>query len=117
MPTTIDEFKEIEAPPTPLFIFDCALSSGTTEHWSTHAVTVAGHAYSARVLKYNLFEVRTSADDGLDGAPKVTITLANADSHFSEIERSPGFKGAKVTIQFLFYDLIAGAPTSETRVV
>src|SRR5580698_9968420 len=116
-PTTIDGFKEIEAPPTPLFIFDCVLSSGATESWSTHAITVAGQAYSARVLKYNQFEVRTSADEGLDGAPKVTITLANADSHLSEIERNTGFKGAKVTIQFLFYDLIAGAPASEARVV
>src|SRR5579872_5456773 len=109
MPTTIDEFKEIEAPPTPLFIFDCVLASGATERWSTHSVTVAGHAYGARVLRYNLFELRTSADEALDGAPKVTITLANADSHFFEIERNTGFKGAKVTVQFLFYDLVAGA--------
>src|SRR6185295_12556092 len=27
------------------------------------------------------------------------------DSHFSQIERSIGFKGAKITARFLFYDL------------
>ena len=37
----------------------------------------------------------------------ISVTLANADSHFSEIERETGFKGAQVTIQFLFYDLVA----------
>ena len=39
---TIDELKEQEAPPTPLFLFDCVLSSGSTERWSTHAVTFGG---------------------------------------------------------------------------
>ncbi len=37
----------------------------------------------------------------------ISVTLANADSHFSEIERETGFKGAQVTIRFLFYDLAA----------
>jgi hypothetical protein len=114
---TIDDFKEQEAPPAPLFLFDCVLSSGETERWGTHAVTVAGNAYGARLIKNNLFELRASSDEGLDGAPKVTVTLANADSHFSEIERETGFKGAQVTIQFLFYDLVAGAAASEARVV
>ena len=48
---------------------------------------------------------------------QITVTLANADSHFSEIERETGFKGAQVTIQFLFYDLVANAAASEARVV
>ena len=46
-----------------------------------------------------------------------TITLANADSHFSEIERETGFRGSQVTITFLFYDLVANAAASETRVI
>src|SRR5258708_3576636 len=48
---------------------------------------------------------------------RVSVTLANADSHFSQIERETGFKGAQVTIRFLFYDLAANAPASEARVV
>ena len=35
------------------------------------------------------------------------MTLANADSHFSEVERQTGFRGAQVTVRFLFYDLAA----------
>jgi len=114
---TVDILKEQEAPPTPLFLFDCVLSGGATERWGTHAVAFGGNAYGARLLRHNLFELRASSEDGLDGAPKVTVTLANADSHYSQIERQTGFKGAQVTIQFLFYDLAANVAASEARVV
>jgi hypothetical protein len=106
---TIDSLKEQATPPTPLFIFDCLLASGATERWSTHAVTVGGNAYAARLLKHNAFALQASAD--------VSITLANADSHFSEIERETGFRGSQVTITFLFYDLVGNAAASETRVI
>src|SRR5579862_4010923 len=117
MPTTIDQWKEQEAPATPLFLFDCVLNSGSTERFSTHAVTFGGNAYGARLLKHNLFELRAGSDAGLDGSATISVTLANADSHFSEIERETGFKGAQVTIQFLFFDQVAGAAVSEARVV
>src|SRR6266446_4420227 len=114
---TIDVLKEQEAPPTPLFLFDCVLSSGVVERWGTHAVTFNGNDYRARLLRHNLFELRASSDEGLDGTARVSVTLANADSHYSQIERETGFKGAQITIQFLFYDLAADAPASEARVV
>src|SRR5271155_3412557 len=106
---TIDILKKQATPPTPLFCFDCLLASGSTERWSTHAVTVGGKAYPARLLKHNAFALMAAAD--------VSITLANADSHFSEIERETGFRGSQVTITFLFYDLVADAAASETRVI
>src|SRR5580658_9290928 len=106
---TIDILKEQVTPPTPLFVFDCLLASGTTARWSTHTVTVGGNAYPARLLKHNAFALQASAD--------VSITLANADSYFSEIERETGFRGSQVTIQFVFYDLIANAAASEARVI
>lgn len=114
---TIDELKEQETTPTPLFLFDCTLRDGSVERWGTHGVAFGGHEYAARLLRHNLFELRSAADDGLDGATKIGVTLANADSHFSQIERAVGFKGAKVTIRFLFYDFVAGTAASETRVV
>src|SRR5580658_1660983 len=106
---TIDILKEQTAPPTPLFLFDCLLASGSTERWSTHAVTVGGNAYPARLLKHNAFALQAAAD--------ISVTLANADSHFSEIERETGFRGSQVTVTFLFYDLVANAAASETRVI
>lgn len=114
---TIDELKEQEATPAPVFLFDCVLRSGVTEHWSTHAVSFGGNDYPARLLKHNLFELRASSDDGLDSTAKISLTLANADSHFSQIERETGFKGGKLTIQLVFFDFGSGTVVSEARVL
>ena len=114
---TIELLKEQTTPPTPLFLFDCVLPSGAIERWSTHAVTAGGNAYAARLLQHNLFTLQSSADDGLDAGQKISVTLANADSHYSQLEREDGFKGSQVTIQVLFYDLVANAAASESRVI
>src|SRR5215472_8081961 len=102
MPTIFD-LKEQAVTDTPLLVFDCTLADGTQEHWSTHSVTVAGTAYAARVLQHNVFEVQAASSQGVDSIPRITLVLANADSHFSEIERGTGWKGARLTASFLFY--------------
>jgi len=109
---TIDDLKEEQVPPTPLFLFDCTLRDGSVERWGTHAVTIDGNGYAARLLKHNLFELAAAPEDS-----KISVTLANADSHFSEIERETGFRGAQVTVRFLFYDLTAQEAASEARTV
>lgn len=114
---TIDQLKEQQTAPTPLYLFDCVFSDGSVQYWGTHAVTFNGNSYNARLIKNNLYEIQASSQDGLGSAPKVSITLANADSYFSQIERETGFRGAQVTIQFLFYDLVANQAVSEARTV
>jgi hypothetical protein len=114
---TIFEHKELAATETPILLFDCALSNGATERWSTHKVTVGGHNYEPRVLRHNLFELQTASDLGVDAIPRASITLGNADSHFSEIERSVGWKGASVTVRFLFFKLKAGEPETESMIL
>lgn len=114
---TIDQIKQQEITGTALFLFDCTLADGTVQRWSTHGVTVNGNHYSARLMRHNLFNLQSSANEGLDALAQVAITLANADSYFSEIERNVGWKGAQVTVQFLFYDLAGDAPASDTLVI
>lgn len=114
---TIYEVKEQALTDTPLLVFDCVLQDGRTEHWSTHAVAVAGVPYDARVLAHNVFELQAASDQGIDGAPRITLVLANADSHFSEIERATGWKGARLTASFLFYDLRNGAAATDASVL
>src|SRR5690242_3429214 len=114
---TVYELKEQAVTDTPVLIFDCALSDGLIEHWCTHRITLAGTAYQARVLQHSAFEIQTASDQGVDGSPRISILLANADSHFSEIERSSGWKGAHLTVSFLFYDLRSQAASSETVVL
>jgi hypothetical protein len=102
---TIFELKEHEVTETPLLLFECELSSGVTERWSTHRVEVDGNVYQPAILKHNAYDIRASADEGIDALAKISVTLANADSHFSEIDRTVGFKGSKLLVKFLFFDL------------
>jgi hypothetical protein len=113
---TINDLKELEVPGTPLFLFDCTLASGDVQRWSTHKVTVNGHQYLSRILKHNLFELKSSPDVATDAVSKVSITLANADSFLSAIDRNIGWKGAQLTITFLFFDLKNGVPASDSQV-
>lgn len=115
--STISELKEQAVTDTPLLLFDCVLPGGQKESWSTHRAINAGTTYEARVLQHNVFEMQTASEQGVDGIPRISIVLANADSHFSEIERATGWKGAQLTVGFLFYDLPNAAPASETRVL
>src|ERR1017187_5304992 len=109
--------KEQAVTDTPLLVFDCVLSNGTTESWSTHKVTVGATTYAARVIQHSSFDIQTASDQGVDGSPKISMVLANADSHFSEIERATGWKGARLTVGFLFYDLRNDVPLTDTAVV
>lgn len=115
--STIYDLKEAAVTDTPLLLFTCTLISGQTEKWSTHAATVGGVEYQARVLSQNVFEMQAATAQGVDGIPQVSVTLANADSHFSEIERATGWKGAQLSVSFVFYNLCSQAPTSDVAVI
>src|SRR5262245_6116710 len=115
--TSIHEIKRREIADTPVLLFDCQLTSGALEHWSTHQVTLNGETYRARVVGHNVFDIRAGSDDGVDAIAKLSLTLANADSYFSQIDRSIGWKGAKLTVRFVFFDLKTGLPSSEDSVI
>jgi hypothetical protein len=114
---TVYELKEQAVTDTPVLVFDCVLPGGQTEHWCTHTLTVGATAYAARVLQHSKFDIQTASDQGVDGSPRISIILANADSHFSEIERATGWKGAKLTVGFLFYDLRNQVPLTATTII
>ena len=114
---TIANLKEQAVTETPLILLEVLLSDGEVHRWCTHGVTVDGQAYSARVLHHNLFEMQMASDHGIDAIPKISFTAANADSLLSQIESSVGFKGARITATFLFYDLVQDLAASEKMVV
>src|SRR5580692_930921 len=115
--TPINVLKELEVPGAPLFLFDCTLPTGDVEHWSTHNVTVNAHQYLSRVLKHNLFDLNSSPEAATDGVSQVSITLANADSFLSSIERNIGWKGSNLVVTFLFFDLSNQVVASDSQVV
>lgn len=115
--STVAELKEQSVTETPLLLFDCELPTGVMERWSTHEVAFEGELYAARVLRHNLFEIRSATEDGIDAIAKISLSLANADSHFSQIERSTGWKGSRVTVRFVFFNVRSGTAASESVVV
>jgi hypothetical protein len=117
MATTINVLKELEVPGTPLFLFDCTLPTGDVQHWSTHNVTVNSQVYLSRVLKHNIFDLNSSPEAATDGVSTVSITLANADSFLSSIERNIGWKGSALVVTFLFFNLTTQAVASNSQVV
>src|ERR1700674_63621 len=115
MPTIFQE-KEQSATETPILLFECVLSNGQIERWSTHKVVVSGATYHPRGLLHNLFQMQTSSDMGVDAIPKISVTRANADSHFSELKRPVRWKGSIVTAPFLFLKLKDRIPATESMV-
>jgi hypothetical protein len=114
---SIFELKEQAITETPLLVFECALPDGRTERWSTHRVAAEGAIYEARVQQHTVFEMQAASEQGVDGIPRISVVLANSDSRFSEIERSVGWKGSRLKVGFLFYDLRKDEPASEVSVI
>ena len=114
---SIYDLKELAVTDTPLLLFQCTLQNGQTEYWSTHQVTYNENSYAPRVIKHNVFSVQAASDQGVDAIPRISLSMANADSYFSELERAVGWKGSTLTVTFLFYNILAGAPTSDAAVL
>ncbi len=116
--STINVTKELAEADSPLLLFECQVPNGGGYYrFSTHAITFNGQSYTARVLKHNLFYFQLSADDAMDSAAQVSLTLANADSFLSEIEAEFGWKGTQLTVYFAFADLPSGTITTESTIV
>ncbi len=114
---SIHTIKELEITDTPLLLFECVLTNGTIDRWCTHHVFVNGDEYKARVLSHNSFDLRAGSDEGIDGASRVSLTLSNPDSYFSQIERNIGFKGSRLTVRFIFFNLKNGISTTNPTVL
>jgi len=114
---TINSIKESSVLDTPVALFDIVTHEGATFYLSTHEVNLNGATYQSRVLRHNTFDMTLGADSMTDGNTRVSITLANADSYFSGVDPSSGWKGASLTVRFGFFDVRTGSPTSETRIL
>jgi hypothetical protein len=114
---TLHTVKTREIPDTPLVLFDCVATDGTVARWSTHAVSYEGQPYEPVVMRHNLFDMQAGDTSGVDGMTRLALTLGNATGRLSEIERRSGWKGAKLTARFVFFDLAAGQATTECQVV
>ena len=109
--------KEQAQAQTPLLLVDVTFADGSVRRWATHAVQYGGEPYEARVLRHDFFEVQSMSEQGTDQVPRLTVTLANADSQMAQLEQTKGFKGANVQARFVFFDLTAGTSSPDSLVV
>lgn len=116
MPTIFD-IKEQEVLETPILLFDCELRNGQHEYWATHQVTMDGNLYLPTLVDHSQFDLRAQSEDGIDATAKISLTLDNTDSRYSQVERATGWKGAKLTVRFVFFDMKTDAPASEAVVL
>ena len=114
---TIHEIKSRQVTETPVLLFDCELPNGSIERWSTHEITLGDRQYDGRVVKHNVFDIRSAAEDGIDALSKVSVTLANADSYFSQVERSIKWKGSRLSVRFVFLNVASGEAASDEAVI
>jgi hypothetical protein len=115
--TSLSLLKEREQLETPLILFECQRPSGAIDHWSTHHVTIDGLTYEAMVVKHKLFDLRAGFADGIDTSGKLTLTLNNIDSRFSQIERAGDWKGARLIARFAFVNLTTMMAASDPIVI
>lgn len=110
---TLYQVKEQSVLDTPLCLFTCTFCDGTVYNWSTAHVSVLGTEYQPRVMNTNVFQMQVSSEGGVDTIPKISFELANSDGLISEIQRSTGFKGATLSVSFVFYSFSQGAATTD----
>jgi hypothetical protein len=53
--------KEQPNADTPLFFFDCTMTDGSVQHWSSRTFDWNGVHYAPRVLRHNLFEAQLAS--------------------------------------------------------
>src|SRR5512145_359677 len=106
--TNIEVMKERRVTSTPVLLFDCRLADETVERWATHEVHSEGNTYVARVVAHGSFALRVVGDGTLDGPGRVSLVVSNVDGRISQVDRGVGFKGARLTVRFGFFNLETG---------
>lgn len=114
MPTalsTINIAKEQAATYSPLLLYTFTWPDATVLRLSSAPLNSAeggfqygGNDYLARIREQDIAVVQELAEGGIDIAPSVTLTLADADQYlWTNYERAKGFKGATVEARFVFW--------------
>ncbi len=75
-------------------------------------VTYGGIDYQGRLSEIDLESVQAMSESGVDIAPSLTLRVADADSSIYlnwEESASRGFKGSRVTLTLVFYDVLSNS--------
>jgi hypothetical protein len=123
--TNINAAKEAAATYKPLLLATVTFSDGTVLRLSTDplntsegGVQYGGADYLGRIRDQSIDQIQAIAETGIDLIPSVSLSLADPDAYLlTNYERAHGFRGASLELRFVFYDVAAGAFSSDSRVV
>ena len=115
--------KEQKITYQPLLLVSISWSDGTFLGLSSEnldgedgGVQYNGQDYLARVKNQDLGAIQSVSDNGITQSPQVTLTLADPDKLlWNTYEVQKGFKGAKMTVFFVFWD--PGTSTFSTDIL
>jgi hypothetical protein len=113
----IHQHKYVEELLTPVLLFDCTLTDGQVERWSTHNATWQGTAYSPRVVANSGFKIGLLADDGADWGNRMSVVLANTDGYVTHLHHTENLKGCTLLVSFAFLDPESGQIQSTPEAV
>ncbi|WP_321471162.1 phage tail protein [uncultured Paludibaculum sp.] len=109
---TIFAAKELAVAYQPLLLAEFTFLNGDIERVASHPLNVAeggfrygGYDWLARVMSYNLTATQALSESGIDYTPQVDIELADVAGAIWAKEQTVGFKGATVTLTFVFWNV------------
>ena len=105
----------------PILLLQVTFNSGTINRYATHAVSFGGNSYAARVLEISTFQMQTKSEIGLDTIARMQFRFSNTTQFFSGLDISEGFKGARLKVLLVIFevDTVLGTLTasSDSRTV
>jgi hypothetical protein len=114
--STINLAKELKQGYSPLFLFDLLFPDGSELHVSEHELTYLGTDYEPRVISQQISAIEALSPTGIDVPPDVRLVLADADKAMTVIDQTAGFRGARITVTFVFYDFGTATFSSDSAV-
>lgn len=115
--SNIYTLKEATTAATPVLCFEFRFWDGHIERYASEALTLEGHVYGRRVVAQQLHDSSLGGDDAIGYYARVGVTLANADGLLTQLENIRGFRGAAVTVRFVFVDAGTGEQAADPVVV
>ena len=113
----IHQHKYVEELLTPVLLFDCTLTDGGVERWSTHSASWQGTEYSPRVIANSEFNIGLLADDGADWGNRMSVELVNTDGYVTRLHHTENLKGCTLLVRFAFLDPESGLIESTPEAV
>jgi hypothetical protein len=114
--------KDAVATAMPLLLATITFSDGTVLRLSTHDLTggavYAGNAYLPYIVNKQIAATQALGEQGIDVPASVNLQLADSDFVlWNNYETLHGFKGSKLELVAVMYDVLANGYSSDSRTI